>query len=212
MAQKPSASAAKPLREPLLYRELPKRERLLRGALTAFTLYHVVAMLIGGAVKEVKRPFAPVLEAYDEGFRMVNSWGMFGKAPTSNHVVVEADTRDGKTILLSTTRAGDRGLFERMRDIRIRKIQGKLTEIGDRGRWGWSYMDYFCRLARRDHGPDVTTVRATELVHEKRDVNDKVVRQASTKLVISKDCSVGPKAGLYLPPRPGIPSLDPGTL
>jgi hypothetical protein len=89
--------------KPLLYRELPKKQRLIRGALTAFTLYHLIAMLIGGAIKEVKRPFAPVLEAYDEGFRMVNSWGMFGKAPSSTHVVLEAEMRDGQKTLLSTT-------------------------------------------------------------------------------------------------------------
>ena len=91
--------------KPLLYRELSKKQRLIRGALTAFTLYHLVAMVIGGAIKEVKQPFAPVLEAYDEGFRMVNSWGMFGKAPSSTHVVLEAEMRDGQKVLLSTTRA-----------------------------------------------------------------------------------------------------------
>ncbi len=212
MAQKPLSAAGNPLREPLLYRELPKKQRLIRGALTAFTLYHLVAMLIGGAVKEVKRPFAPVLEAYDEGFRMVNSWGMFGKAPSSNHVILEAKMRDGQTTLLSTTRAGDRGPFERMRDVRIRKIQGKLTDNGDRARWGPAYMDYFCRLARQQYGADVASVRATELVHEKRGYDDKVVRAASTKLVIAKDCSVGPKQGIDMPFRPGLPTLDSGTL
>lgn len=212
MAQKPLCTAGNPLREPLLYRELPKKQRLIRGALTAFTLYHLVAMLIGGAIKEVKRPFAPVLEAYDEGFRMVNSWGMFGKAPTSNHVILEAAMRDGQTALLSSTRAGDRGLFERIRDVRIRKIQGKLTETGDRARFGPAYMDYFCRLARQQYGAEVSSVRATELIHEKRGLDDKVVRAASTKLVIAKDCRVGPKQGIDMPFRVGVPSLDPGTL
>lgn len=198
--------------KPLLYRELPKKERLIRGALTAFTLYHLVAMLIGGAIKEVKRPFAPVLEAYDEGFRMVNSWGMFGKSPSSNHVILEAEMRDGTTTLLSSTRAGDRGLFERIRDVRIRKIQGKLTDVGDRARFGPAYMDYFCRLARQQYGAEVASVRATELLHEKRGLDDKVVRPESTKLVIAKSCSAGPKQGIDMPFRPGIPALDSGAL
>lgn len=195
--------------KPLLYRELPKKQRLIRGALTAFTLYHVVAMLVGGAIKEFKRPFAPVLEAYDEGFRMVNSWGMFGKAPSSTHVVLEAEMRDGNKTLLSTTRAGDRGFLQRIRDVRIRKIQGKLIDNGDRARWGPAYMDYFCRLARQEYGPDVASVSATELVHEKRGLDEKVLRTATTKLVISKDCSAGPKQGINMPFRPGLPDLDP---
>jgi hypothetical protein len=199
--------------KPLLYRELSKKQRLIRGALTAFTLYHLLAMLIGGAIKQVKRPFAPVLEAYDEGFRMVNSWGMFGKAPSSNHVVLEATMRDGQTVLLSTTNAGERGTFERIRDVRIRKIQGKLTDNGDRARWGPAYMDYFCRLARQQYGDNVASVRATELIHEKRNLDEKVVRTASTKLAIAKDCSVGPKQGIDMPFRPGIPDLnDPSNL
>jgi hypothetical protein len=198
--------------KPLLYRELSKKQRLIRGALTAFTLYHLLAMLIGGGIKEVKRPFAPVLEAYDEGFRLVNSWGMFGKAPSSTHVVLEAEMRDGQKTLLSTTRAGDRGTFERIRDVRIRKIQGKLTDNGDRARWGAAYMDYFCRLARQEYGSDVASVRATDLVHEKRNLDDKVVRTASTKLVIAKDCSAGPKHGINMPFRPAsAPDLDPGN-
>lgn len=197
----------------LLYRELSKKQRLIRGALTAFTLYHLVAMLIGGAVKEFKRPFAPVLEAYDEGFRMVNSWGMFGKSPSSTHVVLEAQMRDGETALLSTTRAGDRSTFERIRDLRIRKIQGKLTDNGDRARFGPAYMDYFCRLARQEYGGNVASVRATELVHERRNLEEKVVRPASTKLVIAKDCSVGPKQGINTPFRPNVPDpLDAGSL
>ena len=199
--------------KPLLYRELPKKQRLIRGALTAFTLYHVLAMLIGGAVKEFKRPFAPVLEAYDEGFRMVNSWGMFGKAPSSTHVVVEAVMRDGQTKLLSTTRASDRGTFERIRDVRIRKIQGKLTENGERTRWGPAFMDYFCRLARQEYGNEVDSVTATELLHERRGFDDKVLRTASTRLAISKDCDMGPKAGINMPYRPATADpLDPGSL
>lgn len=186
---------------PLLYRELGKKQRMIRGALTAFTLYHVVAMLIGGTINDIKRPVAVVFQAYDEGFRMTNSWGMFGKPPTTTHVLLEAEKADGTKILLSTTRAGDRTWFERLRDLRIRKIQSKLTENDDRVRWGTAYLDYFCRLARAEYGPDVKAVRATEQIHETKDRADKVTRKASTQLLVSKDCAAGRRSGVSSPLR-----------
>ncbi len=187
---------------PKLYRELGKKQRWLRGAITAFTIYHVVAMLVGGAVGSVKQKVALVFEGYDEGLRMTNSWGMFGKPPTTTHVTVEADLADGSNVVLSTTRAADRTLFERLRDSRIRKIQAKLAEPADRVRFGPAYLDYFCRLAWTQHGAQVTNIRATNHFHETRNDDGSIRRKPSSLPVLARPCTGGHPGRLWIPPAP----------
>jgi len=172
---------------PKLFRELDFKRRMVRAALIAFTIYHVVAMLAGGATKDVKRTFAYVFGGYDEGLRMTNSWGMFGKPPTSTHVTIEGELMDGSKVVLSTTRASDRTAFERLRDVRIRKIQGKLTDGGDRTRWGLHYLDHFCRWSRA-RGKELKSVKAVNQIHATFDDAGQQKRKPSTQTLISKSC------------------------
>jgi hypothetical protein len=173
--------------KPKLYRELSFKRRMFRAALTAFTLYHLVGLLYGGATKEIKRTFAYVFGFYDEGMRMTNSWGMFGKPPTATHVVVECERMDGTKFVISTTNAKDRTTLQRLRDVRIRKIQGKLTESGDRSRWGTAFLDYFCREAQ-ERGEKLRWVRAINHIHEDKDDHGKVRRKPSTSVLMSRSC------------------------
>lgn len=170
-----------------LYRELPASLRWRRGLLTAFTLYHLGAVLVGGAVESIREGFEPVYGFYEQGLRMTNTWGMFGKRPVSTHVRIEGETRDGQRVLLSSTRADDRTLYERVRDTRIRKLQGKLADEGERNRWGQAYLDYFCRDARA-RGLDLVAVRAENDIHETRDDAGRIDRRASTRTVLYRSC------------------------
>ncbi|NUP05935.1 MAG: hypothetical protein HOW73_07745 [Polyangiaceae bacterium] len=192
--------------EPKLYRELDFKGRMARAAITAFTLYHLVAMLVGGGTKEIKRPFQYVMGFYDEGLRMTNSWGMFGKPPGATHVVVEGVKPDGTTIQLATTRAADRTFIERIRDVRMRKIQGKLTDLQDRTRWGGPYLDYFCRDAKAK-GLELKSVRIINQIHELKDDAGKVKRKPSTVTLTTRTCGQG-GPGVTLPPvrrEPAVP-------
>lgn len=187
---------------PKLLRELRGRDRWVRILAAAFTLYHLVAMLIGGSVSTVQRAFRPLTGFYSQGLRMTNGWGMFARAPSVNHVVIEATLGDGSKKVLSTTRAGDRSAFERIRDVRIRKIQGKLGEPGDRGQLGHAFLDYHCRMARAQPGPEVLRVRAIGLAHELRDDDGKVTRKPSELTLLTRSCRepmpVNPKHPAFL--------------
>jgi hypothetical protein len=182
---------------------LSRKARWLRGAATAFTIYHLTAVLLGGAVPSFRRHFAPAFAFYQDGLKMTNSWGMFGKPPLTDNVLIEAEKKDGTKVIVSTTRASDRTLFERVRDVRIRKIQAKLGEAGDRSRIGMSYLDYFCRKARADMGDEIRGMRAIEIVHELRDDNGNVIRRPSQKTVLTRWC--GDKTRPVIKPAPKTP-------
>jgi hypothetical protein len=173
--------------EPLPFHALGTWERHKRAALTAFTLYHMLAMIVGGSVDSVKNRFVWVFGAYDEGFRMTNSWGMFGKPPVATHVHVEGETGDRRWTVLSTTRAQDRTLFERVRDVRIRKIQGKLADEGDRNRLGQPVLAYFCRLSEAE-GLGIRTVRIVNEQHAELDDTGRERKPASTATVMRRSC------------------------
>jgi hypothetical protein len=186
---------------PKLLRELRGRDKWLRVLAIAFTLYHLIAMLVGGSVSGVRRAFKPLTGFYSEGLRMTNGWGMFARAPTTSHVVIEATMSDGSKRVVSTTRAGDRSAFERIRDVRIRKIQGKLGEPGDRAQLGHAILDYFCRTSRTEQGPKVLRVRAVGLAHELRDDDGNVTRKPTELTLLTRSC------GEPIPPmsrRPGL--------
>ncbi|MBL9023941.1 MAG: hypothetical protein JNL21_17225 [Myxococcales bacterium] len=200
-----SPADAAPREGPKLYAELPFRARMLRAAGIAFTIYHVGAVLVGGAVSEVRGFFNPVFGFYGEGLRMTNSWGMFGKPPNSTHVTIEVDTKEGRGIVVSTTRGQDRSFFERVRDTRIRKIQGKLTEEGDRNRFGQAYLDYFCKHPPPGH-TEVRVVRAVNVLHELKDDDGKVTRGASTRILFTRRCAGNAP---FLPWVPRAPATAP---
>lgn len=172
---------------PRLYRELPAHLRWRRGLLTAFTLYHLAAVLVGGALEPVRQALAPVFGFYDQGLHMTNTWGMFGKRPISTHVLIEAELASGERRVLSSTRAADRTLFERVRDVRVRKLQGRLADEADRLRWGQDYLDYFCRDAAA-RGLDVVAMRAWNEIHESRNDDGRVDRRASRRALLYRSC------------------------
>jgi len=186
---------------------LDRKGRLLRALAITFTIYHFGGVLVGGAMPNVRRVFRPLYAFYGEGMKMTNSWGMFGRPPNTNNVIVEAEKADRTRVLLSTTRAPDRTLWERIRDVRIRKIQAKLTDNGDRGRFGMTFLDYYCREAKSALGPDVRSVRATEVVHELRDGDGKVTRTPSQKILLVRNC--GDRKRPVILPKPLLPGWLP---
>lgn len=199
---------------PLLFSELDRRGKARRVAAIAFAVFHIGAMLVAGAIPPIKKFFQPVVGFYADGLRMSNAWGMFGKPPTSTHVVIEAVTEQGKTYVVSTTDAHGRSLGSRIRDVRIRKIQSRLVEEGDRARLGPAYLDFFCRDAQGDLGP-IREVRARNLLHETLDDQGKVTRSPSSTLLLVRRCDgttlpTPPPSGLAPPPKPKQPGQEGG--
>ena len=184
-------AASRPNSEALPFSELPKRERRKRAAMTAFTIFHLLAVLVGGAVKEFKDHFVYLFGAYEEGFRMTNSWGMFGKPPTATHIVIEGETAERKWVVLSTTRAQDRTFFERIRDVRMRKLQGKLAEKADRNRLGQPMLAHFCALGE-ERNLKLQSVRVVHQQHQELGDDGKETKAASSSVVLRRSC-VGPK-------------------
>ncbi len=168
--------------EAVPFHMLPRRKRLVRAALSAFTLYHVFAMLVNGAAPEFKNHLVYAFGAYDEALKMTNSWGMFGKPPTATHVIIEGES-EGSWRLLSSTRASDRSWRDRVRDLRLRKIQGKLADPADRARLGNHLLAYACRS-----NPGIRTVRLVHEQHEERDDAGEVTKKASKSTVLRKSC------------------------
>lgn len=205
------------LEPPKLYRELDRKGRLARAAMTAFTIYHLLAVIVGGGTKDLKRPFQYVFGFYDEGMRMTNSWGMFGKPPGATHVTIEGIEPDGDTVVLSTTNARERSFKERLRDVRIRKIQGKLIELGERKRWGTQYLEWFCRMSK-EQGLELRAVRAVNHPHEVKDDAGKVKRHPSRIILVTKSCTAGtapvefPEAKRMREQRVPPPEADEGGL
>ncbi len=202
------AMAETPTDEPKLYRELPRGKRMIRAAGIAFTIYHVGAVLAGGAIPPVKKALSPIFGFYADGLRMTNSWGMFGRPPNTTNVTIEVDTKEGRGVLVSTTRAKDRTFTERVRDVRVRKIQGKLSEDGDRGRFGQQYLDYFCRFPPPGH-TEVRVVRAINHLHELRDDDGKVTREATTRVLFTRRCPGVGLGGRMTLPRPPVTATPP---
>lgn len=146
-------------------------------------------MIVGGGTTQIKRPFNWVVGFYDQGMRMTNSWGMFGKPPAATHLSVEGEKMDGTYVLLSTTNSTGKSLWKRVRDVRIRKLQGKLTDVADRQRWGLGYLDYFCRSSL-EKGLELRSVRAVNYVHELKNDEGAVKRQSSVAIVMTRTCGI----------------------
>lgn len=133
--------------------------RLKVFACIAFASFHIAATLIRGASQEVRAPFAPVLDWYTEGLRMASTWGMFSKPLDGADAVVVGVYADRSRRELSHTDAKRRPWLRRIVDVRLRKIQNRLTEERDRSAWGREYLAYFCRT----HASESPALRRVEL-------------------------------------------------
>ena len=200
---------------PKLFHELGRRGKLVRVIAVAYAAIHIGATLVGGAIPPIKRIFNPILGFYSDGLRMSNAWGMFGKPPTSTHVRIEAVLMDGKSFVVSTTDPHTRPFIERIADARIRKIEGKLAEDGDRTRIGTAFLDYYCRVAEHKLGP-VRELRIRNLLHETRDDAGKITRVPSSVILFARSCGANGVGGrLPIPPvvpRPQVPPAAGGDM
>lgn len=175
---------------------LSRGGKLRRGLAIGFFTWHVVAMVAMGASPPIRRVASAVFGFYGERMKMTNTWGMFSKRPSSTHVRVEAVDARGGVHLLATTEAHGKGVLERFRDARLRKIQTKLGVKKSRDRFGAAYLDGWCRV-EATHIPDVRETRAVQVLHELRDDRGKVTREAEEKVVLRRSC--GPARGRTLP-------------
>lgn len=191
--------------EPRLFRELPPRGKALRVVVILFLVLHITALLIGGAVPKIRNVFTPAVGFYADALKMTNSWGMFGKPPTSTNVQIEGVRTNGSTTILSTTDAHKRTLAERIVDSRMRKFEGRLAEPGDLKRLGDTFLDYFCREGKKRF-EDLREVRVRNILHETKNDDDVVTRTESTTIIASRRCDGSATFRLPTQAKPAAPS------
>lgn len=122
-----------------------------RIAAALVVVWHITAELITGAVPPIRDVVWPLIEFYSDGLRMTNRWGMFTNPPSRSEVVVIAHYEDGTEAELATNYTSSRSGFARIRDVRLRKLQGKFLNEHDRKHFGQAYLAYFCDQV--DGGP-----------------------------------------------------------
>jgi hypothetical protein len=76
---------------------------------------------------------------------MAETWGMFSRPPEDIQVFVYGVDERGGRVELATSNARQRKLWNRVVDVRMRKMQTRLVEEGHRNAWGKHYLDYYCR-------------------------------------------------------------------
>jgi hypothetical protein len=187
---------------PRLFRELSTSGKIWRVVVILFLMLHLTSLLVGGAIPQIRSVFTPVIFFYADALKMTNSWGMFGKPPTSTNVQIEAVMPDGKTIhVLSTTDAHQRSLWERIVDTRMRKFEGRLAEPADMKRLGDAFLDWFCKVGKEQYGT-IREVRIRNVFHETRDDDDRLTRSASSTIIGSRRCDGTPVNRIPIPSRP----------
>jgi hypothetical protein len=170
--------------------QLSRFGKAKRVFVASFVVWHLAAMFLNGGSSKLRRLVSPVFSVYVERLKLTNTWGMFSKRPSSTHVRIEAVDASGERHLLSTTGAGDKGLVERFKDARLRKVQSKIGVAKDRVRFGNDYLDGWCRLEGKKI-PDVVEVRAVQEIHELFDDHNRSIRKAKEQVILRRTC--GPK-------------------
>lgn len=191
--------------EPRIFRELPPRGKALRVVVILFLVLHLTALLIGGAIPKIRNVFTPAVGFYADALKMTNSWGMFGKPPTSTNIQIEGVRTNGAATILSTTDAHKRTLAERIIDSRMRKFEGRLAEPGDLKRLGDTFLDYFCREGKKQFA-DLREVRIRNVLHETKNDDNVVTRTESTTIIASRRCDGSATFRLPVPNKPAAPS------
>jgi hypothetical protein len=120
---------------------------VLRYAAVAFAVWHATAVLVTGAEPNYRDYVWPLFSWYGDGLAMTNTWGMFGKPPRMDEVLVLAHRRDGASYELSTNWTSERIGFERVADVRLRKVQTQVALPDLRNRFGRHFLAYYCRQA-----------------------------------------------------------------
>lgn len=137
-----------PRRRGPIRKALARRGPLAPAALV-FVLWHATVVLVTGAPPPYRDYVWPLFSWYADGLAMTNTWGMFGKPPRVDQVLVLARRRDGTSYELSTNWTSERMGFERITDVRLRKIQSQVALPDLRKRFGRHFLAYFCRQARK---------------------------------------------------------------
>jgi len=159
----------------------------VRALVIAAVSWHILCVLATGA-KPVREAVAPLNGWYVDGLKLTNTWGMFSKAPKSAETLVVGVLEGGKTTTLMTSHANQKGFTQRIVDSRIRKIQAKLENDGDRRTFGVPYLDYWCREARV-RLPELRYVRLVVRQPERFDDDGNTTIVASEKLVLQRPCA-----------------------
>jgi hypothetical protein len=129
---------------------LPSLKAAFAGGLV---LLHISAALLSGATPVLKDRLWPLVRWYAEGLCMITTWGMFARPPATDDMLVIGEPAHGGELELSSSVATRRRFVDRVVDVRLRKIQRKLSKADVRRELGREYLAYFCRLGAERKQP-----------------------------------------------------------
>lgn len=183
-SQKPARAQTEPHRDAS---GATRKAAYAQYAAIFLVLWHVGCVLATG-VKPIRDFFEPLNGFWVDGLRLASTWGMFSKPPRTADTLVEAVRQGGEVVVLSSSYQYERTLGERIRDTRLRKIQAKLEEQGDRNSFGVPYLEYFCRQAQEQYD-DVVRVRLRVDQPERLDDDNRPAEPRSEQVVLERPCA-----------------------
>lgn len=89
--------------------------------------------------------------------RLSSPWRMFVGEARFGYIVLQTETANGDLYEVESFRWEGKSWWDRARDSRLRKIQSKLKQKGQRKRWGHHYLSYVCETTMREL-PDISSV------------------------------------------------------
>ncbi len=125
----------------------PRTASLVLGA--GFIAFHLTTLLVNVAPAVVREPLWPFFAPYADGLRLSGRFGVFARYSSKTSVTVYGVARDGGRRSLSESSPARRGVWRRIVDARIPKIQRKLERDDMRAWFGREYVLYFCRQSAR---------------------------------------------------------------
>lgn len=185
----PSA-ATSPTQAPR-WRELGPLAKLARVATAVFVATFVTLGVARALPKEhwIKERVAP-LEAKISPLRLGSHWRMFVGEARFGDIVLETELGNGDRYQLESARWEGKSWWERAKDLRLRKLQARLKQEGNRRRWGRHYLSFVCRTYGQEL-PDLSTI---EVIRTKPLILDDAGKRRSrpSRTVIARfDCETG---------------------
>jgi hypothetical protein len=189
-----SSGESAPTRAPR-WRELGPLAKLARVATAVFVATFLTLGLAKALPQEhwLKDRVAP-LEQKTAPLRLNSRWRMFVGEARFGFILLETElpspTGEGERYQLESFRWEGKSWLERARDIRLRKMQAKLKDKGQRRRWGKHYLSYVCR----SYGQELPEMSTIEVILGKPLIlDDKGKRRSrpSREVIAKFDCATG---------------------
>lgn len=185
----PSAESS-PTRAPR-WRELGPLGKLARLASVVFIATFVTLGVARALPNEhwIKQRVA-TLEAKASPLRLGSHWRMFVGEARFGDILLETELGNGDRYQLENFRWDGKSWWERAKDLRLRKMQARLKQKGNRKRWGRHYLSFVCRTYEQEL-PDLSTIEIIRTKPLILDDEGKRRSRPSRKVIATFDCETG---------------------